>query len=115
MEIWHDWLVLRSIPRNVSWLSDPVSVTGLVVLMEDWGLSCSPFSVSIWHRWVLWKNSGNVPPEQVWVVQESSIMELVVIEDDWSLVSKTSSKSLRNEESHIGVGQPASDIEVLNG
>ena len=44
-EIWHNWLILRSIPRNVSWLSDSVSVTGLVVLMEYWLLSGSPLSV----------------------------------------------------------------------
>ena len=102
-EIWHNWLILRSIPRNVSWLSLPVSVTGLVVLMEDWSLSGSPFSMGIWHWWVLWENSNHVPPEEIWVVEEGSGVELMVIEDDWSLVSQSSSETLAHEIYQPGV------------
>ena len=113
-EIWHNWLILRAVPRNISWLSLPVSVARLVVLMEDWSLSRSPFSMSIWHWWVLWENSAQVPPEHVWVVEEGSSMELVVVEDDWSLVSQSSSETLAHKPRQPGVCEPASDIKVLN-
>merc|ERR1719498_673972 len=93
VKVWHDWLVLRSVPRNVSWLSHSVSIASLMVLMEDWSLSSSPLSVGIWHRWVLWENSGQVQPEDIWVVKESSGVELMVVHNDWSLVSQTSSSS----------------------
>jgi len=53
-QVRHDWLIHGTIPLYVSWLSLSVSISSSVVLMEDWGLSCSPFSVSIWDRWVLW-------------------------------------------------------------
>ena len=85
-----------------------------MVLMEDWVLSGSPFSVSIGHRWVLWENSCQVPPKQVWVVHQSSGMELVVVHDEWSLVSQTSSETLAYEEYEPEVREPASDVEVLD-
>ena len=97
-KIWHNWLILRTIPRNISWLSNSVSVASLVILMEDWRLSSSPLSMRIWNWWVLWKNSGQIPPEEIWIVQESSSMELMVVEYNWSLISKTSSESLRYED-----------------
>ena len=97
-KIWHNWLVLRTIPRNISWLSDSVSVTGLVVLVEHWSLSGSPLSVYIWDWWVLWKYSCQVPPEEVWIVDQGSVVELVSINNKWSLVSESSSKTLRYEE-----------------
>ena len=113
-KVWHNWLILRAVPWNISWLSNPVSVAGLVVLMEDWSLSGSPLSVSIWNRWVLWQDPGEVPPEEVWVVHESSSVELVVVHDDRSLVSKTSAETLGDEEHQVEVGEPASDVEVLD-
>lgn len=113
-EIWHNWLILRTVPRNISWLSEPVSIAGLVVLMEDWGLSSSPLSVSVWNRWVLWQDSAEVPPEEIWVVGESSRVESVVPHDNWSLESKTSSESLGDEEHEVGVRQPASNVEILD-
>lgn len=113
-KIWHNWLVLRSIPRNVSWLSDSVSIDSLVVLMEYWLLSGSPFSVGIWNWWVLWKNSCEVPPEEIWVVQQSSCVELMVVENNWSLISQTSSESLRYKDDEVEVSQPASNIEIFN-
>jgi len=102
-EIRHDWLILRAVPRNISWLSDSVSVTGLVILMEDWSLSGSPLSVSIWNWRVLWENSTDVPPEEIWVVHQGSSVELMIIHHDWSLISQSSSESLGNEEHEIEV------------
>jgi len=113
-EVWHDWLVLRSIPRNVSGSSHSVSVTGLVVLMEDWSLSHSPLEMCVWHWWRLWQLSSESPPEQVWVVHECSLMELVVIEDDWSFVSETSSESSSHDKDQVCIHNPASHVEVLN-
>ena len=77
--VWHDRLALRTIPRNVSWLSVPVSVGCLMVLMEDRGLSGSPLSVSIWERWVLWKNLSNGPVKEVWIVNQGLCVEGMVI------------------------------------
>ena len=113
-KVWHDWLVLRTVPRNVSWLSDSVSVAGLVVLMEHWLLSSSPLSVGVWNWRVLWENSADVPPEQVWVVQQGSRVELMVVENNWSLVSQTSAESLGHEDDQVEVSEPASDVEVLD-
>ena len=102
-KIWHNWLILRAVPWHVSWLSDSVSVASLVVLMEDWGLSGSPLSVSIWNWWVLWENSSNVPPEEIWVIHQSSSVELMIVHDYWSLVPQSSSKTLGNEEHEVEV------------
>ena len=113
-EVWHDWLVHGSIPWDVSWLSHSVSVTGLVVLMEYWSLSSSPFLVVIWNWRVSWQHSSQIPPEQVWVVQQCSRIEFLIVEYNWSSESKTSSESLGDEIVDVEIGQPASNIEVLN-
>ena len=113
-EVWHDWLVLRSIPRNVSWLSNSVSVARLVVLMEDWSLSGSPLEMGILDWWVSWEHSAEVEPEEVWVVLQSSQVVLMTVGDEWSLVSQTSTKSLGHKEYNVEVGDPASDVEVLD-
>ena len=97
VQVWHDWLVLTSIPRDISWLSESVSISGSMVLMVDWSLSCSPFSVSIWKRWVLWKNSGAGPVDQVWIVDKSLGVESIIVHNDWSIVEKTSSKTSDDE------------------
>ena len=93
-EIWHNWLIHRSIPWNISGLSQSISVTDLVVLMEDWHLSCSPFSMGIWDWRVLWQNSCPIPPKEVWEVKLGPLVESMIVENDWSLVSKTSTDSL---------------------
>ena len=113
-EVWHNWLVHWTIPWDISWLSHSVSVACLVVLMEDWVLSDSPFFVSIWNWRVSWKCSSIVPPEQIWVVQHCSRMESIIVEDNWSCESEPSSKPLWYEVVHIEVCNPASNIEVLN-
>ena len=41
-------------------------------------------------------------------------MELVVVHDNGSLGPETSSNSVSNEEDQVGVGNPGSDIKVLN-
>ena len=95
--VWHDWLIHRTIPRYVSWLSVSVSISGSVVLMVDWGLSCSPLSVSVWHGWVLGKNLGKIPVEQVWVIHKRLGLESVIIHDNWSSPSQTSAETSSNE------------------
>jgi len=112
--VWHDWLVHRTIPRNISWLSVSVPIGILVVLMEDWGLSCSPFSVGIWKRRVSWQNSCQVPVEQVWVVDHCLRVDWLIVKDYRSCELESSSESLDNEEQYPEVSQPASDIEVLD-
>lgn len=113
-EVGHDWLVHGTVPWDISRLSSSVSVAYLVVLMEDWLLPGHPLSVSIWNWWVPWQHSADVPPVEIWVVQESSLVESVVVEYDWSLVTQTSADTLGHEEQEVCVGNPASDIEVLN-
>ena len=68
VHVWHDWLVHAAVPRNVSWLSESVSVHILMSHVENWVLACSPLAMCIGNRWVLRQNSGNVPVEQIWVV-----------------------------------------------
>ena len=67
-EVRHDGLVLRSVPGNVSGLSESVPVAVLVVLMEDGGLSHSPLEVGVGHGGALGESTGEVPPEEVGVV-----------------------------------------------
>jgi len=85
-----------------------------MVLMEDWSLSGSPFSMGIWNWRISWENSSEIPPEEIWVVYECPVMELMIVEDDWSLITKTSSETLSNEEINIKVCNTASPIEVLD-
>ena len=113
-EIWHNWLVLRTVPWDISWLSHSISVAGLMILMENWSLSDSPFLVSIWDWRVLWQGSCQVPPEEIWVVLESSLMEPMIVHNDWSCISQTSSESLGDEEVDVEIGDPASRIEIFN-
>lgn len=113
-EVRHDWLVHGTVPCNVSRHSHSVPVASTVVLVEDWRLSSSPLSVSVWDWWVAWQHTGHVPPEQVWIVKQSSLMESMIVENNWSLISQTSANSTRHEEDHVCIGDPASHIEVLN-
>lgn len=101
VQVWHDWLVLTSIPSYISWLSESVSVGGSVVLMVDRGLSGSPLSVSIWERWVLGQHSSAGPVDQVWVVHQCLSIEGIVIHHNWSIVEETSAKT-----SHYEVDAP---------
>ena len=89
--VWHDRLVLRTIPRDVSGLSHSISVGILVVLMEDWSLSGSPLSVGIRDGWVSWNHSGHVPIEEVWVVGQGFGVDVLIIKNDGSVKSQTSS------------------------
>lgn len=114
-KVWHDRLVHGAVPWDVSWLSHSVSVAHLVVLMEDWSLSGSPLSVSVWNWRVSWENSRKVPPPEVWVVQECPLVEPVVVGHEWSLVSETSCNSSGEKEDQVGPGNRASHIEILNG
>lgn len=113
--VWHDWLIHRTIPRNVSWLSVSVSISGSVVLMVDWGLSSSPLSVSVGKRWVSGKHLGKIPVEQVWVIHKRLGLECVIIHDNGSSPSQTSTETSSNEIDDPSISQPASNVEVLNG
>ena len=113
-QVRHDWLTLRTIPRNISWNSHSVSVASSVVLVEHWGLSSSPLAMRIWNWRVSRQNFTKIPPEEIWIVQESSLMESAVVENNWSLVSQTSSNTLRHEEKHVCISNPASSIEILD-
>jgi len=93
----HDRLVLRAVPRHVSWLSVSVSVGRSVVLMEDGSLSGSPLSVCIGDGWVLWKNLSQVPVEEIWIVGERLGVQCVVVQNDGSGVAETSSETTGHE------------------
>lgn len=112
--VWHNWLVLGTVPRYITRLSQLVSVGVLVVLMVDGSLSGSPFSVSIWNGWVLWQNPCNVPKEQVWIIHQCLCLHCIVIHDNWPGKLKTSSQPSNHEVDEPGISEPASYIEVLN-
>ena len=82
--------------------------------MEDWRLPHSPLLVSILQRGVLRKDSGEIPVEQIWIVDESLGVDLVVVGDDGSGVLQPSAQPSRDEETDVEVGDPASDVEVLD-
>lgn len=110
----HDWLVHSSIPLYISWFSESVSVHILVILVEHWVLSGSPFSVCIWSWWVLWQDSAATPIEQVWVVCECLSVNAVIVHDKWSVESETSTKTTNYEVNNPSVSNPASSIEAFN-
>lgn len=114
MHVWHHWLVHGTVPRHVARLSQSVPVRVLMVLVEHWRLSHSPLQVSVLDRRVLGENSSTVPEEEIGEVDESLGVQGVVVHDDGSGVLETSSESTDNEESHVEVGNPASDVETLN-
>ena len=113
-EVWHDWLVLGTVPWHVSGLSHSVPIAGPVVLMVYWVLPNSPLEMGIWNRWVLRKDSSQVPPKQVWVVVQGSLVDEVIVHGDWSLVSEASANTVTHEEVQVSPCEPASHIEVLN-
>ena len=86
-----------------------------MILMVDWCLSCSPFSVGIGNRWVLGENSGNVPVEEVWIVDQSLGVNTMVVHNNWSVVLETSTETSDHEVHNPSVSDPASDIEILDG
>ena len=113
--VWHDRLVLRTIPRNIPWLSVPVTVGCSVVLMVDGCLSSPPLSVCIGYRWVPWEDLCQVPVEQVWVVNQRLGMEGMVVHNDGAGVTETTPESTCHKVYDPCVCKPASHIEVLNG
>jgi len=64
-----------------------------VILMIDWGLSCSPLSVSIREGWVSWKNLSDVPEEQVRVIHKRLCVQGVVVQKYWSVMFQTSAET----------------------
>lgn len=110
----HGRLVHGTVPRDVSWLSESVSVHILVVLMVDGVLSGSPFAVCIGYWRVLGHNSGSVPEEQIGVVDQSLGMHGVVIHDKGSVVFKTTTESSYQEEGNPRPSESYSHVEVAN-
>lgn len=110
----HNWLVLRAVPSNVSWLSVSVSVGGSVVLMVHRSLSGSPLSVSIGNGRVLGKNTSDCPVEQIWVVHKRLGVERMVVENNRTVVTETTANTSDDEIADPAISEPAADIEVLN-
>ena len=115
VEVGHDGLVHAAIPLDVARLSVAVPVHVLVVLMEDWSLASAPLAMRIRHRWVLGENAGDCPVEQVRVVDESLGVEGMIVENNRAVVAKTTSDTADDEVADPAVGQPATNVEVLDG
>ena len=97
VKIRHGWLVHGAIPLDVPWLSVPVSVHVLVVLMVDWSLTSSPLSVRIGNGWVLGEHAADGPVEQVGVIDQSLGVEGMVIEDQGAVMAETTADTPNNE------------------
>ena len=110
----HDRLVHGTVPRDVSWLSESVSVHILVVLMVDWSLSGSPFAVCIRYWRVLGEHSGGVPEEQIGIIDQSLSVHGVVIHDNGAVVFKTTTESSHDEEGNPRPGKSNTNVEVAN-
>jgi len=115
VEVGHGRLVLGTVPSHVPWLSMSVSVHVLVVLMVDWSLASSPLSVRVGHGWVLGQDAGNRPVEQVWVVHERLVVEGMIVHHDGAVVAQATADTTNYEEADPSVGQPASNVEILDG
>ena len=115
VQVGHDWLVLGTVPLNVARLAHPVPVHILVVLVIDGSLSGAPFAMGIRHGWVLRENAGDSPVEQVWVIDESLGVEGVIVQHNGAVVTETTTDTTDDEIADPSVGQPAANIEVLDG
>jgi len=115
VEVGHDRLVHATIPLHVARLSVAVPVHILVVLMEDRSLASAPLAVRIGHGRVLGQNTGDCPVEQVRVVDKSLGVEGMIVEDNGAVVAKTTSDTADDEPADPAVGQPATNVEVLDG
>ena len=115
VQVWHDWLVLRTVPLNVARLPETVPVDVLVVLVIDRLLSSSPLSVRVGHGRVLGNHAKERPVEQIGVVQQGLHVELVVPQDKGAIVAKTTADTADDEEHNPAVSQPAAHVEVLDG
>ena len=62
-----------------------------MVLMVDWSLSCSPFSVGIGSSRGLREDSSGVPEKEVGVVDQGLSVEGVVVHDNGPSILETSS------------------------
>ena len=111
---WHDRLVLRTVPLNVARLPETVPVDVLVVLMVDGSLSGSPLSVRVGHGRVLGDHSEQGPVEQIGVVQQCLGVELVVPHHHGAVCFETTADTADDEEHNPTVGQPATNVEVLD-
>jgi len=110
----HDGLVLRAIPSHVAGLSEPVAVHVLVGHVEHWLLSGLPLAVGVRHWGVLGQNAGHVPEEKVWVVGQGLCVKRMVVHHDGPVALEATTKSSNYEVNDPAIGQPATDIEVLN-
>lgn len=115
VQVGHDWLILRTVPLNVARLAHSVPVHILVVLVIDWCLSCAPLSVRIGHGRVLGENTSDSPVEKVWIVDEGLGIEGVIVQHKGAVVTETTTDTSDDEVANPAVGQPATDIEVLDG
>lgn len=111
---WHNWLRHSTIPLNIAWSSENISPWSLVVLVENWLLASSPFAVSIWHWWVLWKDASKSPFTQVWVVHQSFSVEIVAKEYNWTVSFKTTANTSNNEPHAVAISNYTSSIEILD-
>ncbi len=111
---WHHWLVHRTVPLHISWLSVSVPVHVLMVLVEDWLLSGPPLSVGIWDWWVLWQHVAQGPVDQIWVVHQCLRVEWVIVKHDWTVKQKSTATSSDAVVDDEGVGESASGVEVLD-
>jgi len=111
----HDRLVLGTVPLNVARLPETVPVDVLVVLMVDRGLSGSPLSVRVGHGRVLGDHAKHCPIVQIRVVEQRLGVELMVPKDDGAIMAETTTDTADDEEDDPSVGQPAANVEVLDG
>jgi len=115
VKVGHGGLVHAAVPSHVTRLPHSVPVHVLVVLMVDGSLSGSPLSVRIGHGRVLRQDAGDGPVEQVWVVDQGLGVEGMVIKDDGAVVTETAANTSDDEVADPSVGEPATDVEVLDG
>ena len=111
----HRRLVHGTVPSDVSGFTESVSVHVLVVLMVDRGLSSSPFAVCIGNWRVLGQDTADIPEEEIGVVDEGLGVHGIVVKTDRSLLGESTAQSSDHEEDNPGVGDSASNMEILDG
>ena len=82
--------------------------------VENWLLSCLPFTMSIGNWWILWQDTSHVPKELIWVICQSLSMKSVFVHHKWSVALKATAKTTNHEVDDQSVSHPVTNVEVLN-
>jgi hypothetical protein len=86
-----------------------------MVLMEDGGLSGSPFNVVVWDSGCLGHDLAQVPVEKIGIVDQSLCVNCVIVKHQRTRSSESSTQASNYKVDNPEICKPTSSIEILDG